>query len=320
MKAIQVSTDRAVGTVLGSACGDALGAGYEFGDPLPPDAPIAMIGGGPFGFAPGEWTDDTSMAVPIVETINAGLELTSRAGLDSIADGWFSWLLSGPRDIGNQTSAVLNSSTRQDAAGLRQASRWFALRNPRSAGNGSLMRTAPVALADLEPLVVAENAAVVSELTHTDPTTCEACQIWSLAIAHAIEHQNFDGVHLALQYLPQDRAAYWRERLHEAETRPASSFIHNGWVVEALQTAWAVIVQTPVPVEDPPRHLSLALRNAVRAGHDTDTVACIAGGLLGARWGAQAIPAEWLEPLHGWPGYGAAELRHLVLEAGMQPG
>ncbi len=320
MKAIEVSTDRAMGTLLGSACGDALGAGYEFGAPMAPQATVGMVGGGPFGFAPGEWTDDTSMAVPIAETIHAGHELTSPEGLDSIADGWFGWLLSGPRDIGSQASVVLNSATTRDAAGLREASRWFMIRNPDSAGNGSLMRTAPVALADLNPAAIVRAATAISELTHGNPIASEACTIWSLAVAHAIEHQDFDGVHLALEHLPHDRASYWRARLEEAETRPASSFTRNGWVVEALQTAWAAIIQTPVPRDSPPRHFELALANAVRAGNDTDTVASIAGGLLGARWGAAAIPSQWLEVLHGWPGYRAEDLRQLVAGVGAPTG
>ena len=58
-------THRAAGVLLGLAAGDALGAGYEFGPALPADAPVVMEGGGSFGWAPGQWTDDTDMAVAI---------------------------------------------------------------------------------------------------------------------------------------------------------------------------------------------------------------------------------------------------------------
>lgn len=312
MTAIEASTDRAMGTILGSACGDALGAGHGFGASMAPEAAVEMAGGGPFGFAPGEWTDDTSMAIPILETLHAGLDLTSPEGLDSIADGWFAWLASGPRDIGSQTSMVMNSAATHDARGLRQASRRFAAIDPHSAGSGSLIRTAPVALADAGTEAITTAATVVSELTHDDASASEACVIWSLAIAHAIRHGNFDGVHLALESLPPGPAAYWRERLQEAETRPPSSFKRNGWVVEALQAAWALVVQTPVPRDNPSTHLAVTLENAVRAGHNTNTVACIAGALLGARWGATAIPPQWLASLHGWPGYRAEDLVQLV--------
>ena len=61
-------TDRAAGVLLAMACGDALGAGYEFGPPLGADVVVVMAGGGSFGWAPGEWTDDTSMAIAIARS------------------------------------------------------------------------------------------------------------------------------------------------------------------------------------------------------------------------------------------------------------
>ena len=76
--------DRAAGVLLGMACGDALGAGYEFGPPLPDDAIVTMKGGGGFGWEPGEWTDDTSMAIPIAQAIAAGRDLQEEAVLDDI--------------------------------------------------------------------------------------------------------------------------------------------------------------------------------------------------------------------------------------------
>ena len=70
----------------------------------------------------------------------------------------------------------------------------------------------------------------------------------------------------------------------------------------ALQAAWAAILHTPVPEAQPCRHLQAALHRAIRIGDDTDTVAAIAGSLLGARWGASAVPVEWRSVLHGKPG------------------
>jgi ADP-ribosyl-[dinitrogen reductase] hydrolase len=97
-------------------------------------------------------------------------------------------------------------------------------------------------------------------------------------------------------------------------SRPAD-FPNNGWVVEALEAAWSAIATTPIPTDDPAAgvfradHLRLALDAAVRCGNDTDTVAAIAGGLVGAAYGASAVHAEWRRVLHGWPGLRA---RHLV--------
>src|SRR4029077_12827820 len=99
-----------------------------------------------------------------------------------------------------------------------------------------------------------------------------------------------------------------------AESSRPSDFANNGWVVAALQAAWSAIAHTPVPEDDTASgtfradHLRRALDAAVRCGNDTDTVAAIAGGLLGAVYGASAIPAEWRRLLHGWPGMATRDL------------
>jgi ADP-ribosylglycohydrolase len=303
--------DRAAGVLLATACGDALGAAYEFGPPLLDDAPVAMIGGGPFGWAPGEWTDDTSMAILIARAAATGADLRDEAVLDGITAGWVSWAREA-KDVGVQTSAVLRSLKDPTAAAVAESARQVHQRTGCSGGNGSLMRTAPVALAYLDdPEVLAEAATRISALTHYDPEAGEACAIWCLGIRHAVVHGTFDGVRDALLHLPAERAMLWSERLDAAESNPPSHFARNGWVVEALQGAWSAITRTPVPVDDPAasshpaQHLRLALEAAVRGGHDTDTVAAIAGGLLGARWGVSAIPAQWRRAVHGWPVDGA---------------
>ena len=169
------------------------------------------------------------------------------------------------------------------------------------------MRTAPVALAYLDdPDALVEAAHALSALTHADPEAGEACALWCLAIRHAVLEGTFDGLRDALARLPEDRRSVWAARLDEAEQRPPSSFAHNGWVVEALQGAWSAITRTAVPEEVvgtsyPADHLRLALEAAVRGGRDTDTVAAIAGALLGARWGASAVPSAWRRLVHGWP-------------------
>ena len=83
--------DRIAGVLVGVACGDALGAGYEFGPPMAPQAVVDMIGGGPFGFEPGEWTDDTSMAIAIAEVLRTGLDLRARDAQDLIVQRWLDW-------------------------------------------------------------------------------------------------------------------------------------------------------------------------------------------------------------------------------------
>lgn len=308
--------DRAVGALLGTAAGDALGAGFEFGPPLAADAEVGMIGGGGLGWAPGEWTDDTSMAIVIARVAADGVDLRSESAQDVIVADWAEWA-STARDVGTQTRAVLTAaaeSGRVDAARCRAAAAALHERTGRTAGNGALTRAAPVALAFLEdPEGLADAADALSALTHPDPEAGEACVLWCLAIRHAVLTGELD-VRVGLAAFAPERAAVWVERLDEAEANPPSFFEHNGWVVHALQGAWSAIHRTPVPSDQPSagifrvQHLRLALEEAVRGGRDTDTVAAIAGGLLGAAYGGTAVPATWRRRLHGRPGLRAREL------------
>ncbi len=108
-------THRAAGVLLAAAAGDALGAGYEFTYPRL-GQPIAMIGGGLGNFAPGEWTDDTSMTVAIAEVAATGVDLRTPAGLDAVAAGFVRWYDSRPADIGIQTRRVLSARDTTGAA------------------------------------------------------------------------------------------------------------------------------------------------------------------------------------------------------------
>ena len=313
-------SDRATGAVLGSAAGDALGAGYEFTNPAP-DQEIAMIGGGGFGWAPGEWTDDTQMAVAILDVIATG-----SSDLDAIASNFLAWYSAGPADVGIQTSSVLGSAAVPED--LADAAVAFMEANPRSAGNGALMRTAPVALAALDDRTeIARLAGSIASLTHAHPDSVAACVLWSLAIQQAITtaepDQVFDweaAVRNGLEHVSEDRRERWDELVTEAVTGPPGLFNPNGWVVTAFQAALSAIVNTPVPVEQPSAHLRDALVAAVRIGHDTDTVAAIAGALLGSRWGTGAIPDECNTVIHGDRRRGSepvtgAELKQLARKA-----
>jgi ADP-ribosyl-[dinitrogen reductase] hydrolase len=300
MKLTSAQVDRACGAILGSAAGDALGAAYEFGcASVGPDGP-QMIGGGLGGFAPGEWTDDTTMAWCILDVAATGADLRSEAALTEIGRRFRRWYESGPSDIGNQTSQVLSAAgPSPTGVALIEASRRLHERTGHTAGNGSLMRTGPVALAHLDdPATVAEAARAVSALTHWDERAQEACVLWSLAIRHAILHWELD-VRAGLGHLTPEAAAYWTERIDEAESRDPGTFRPNGWVVAAFQAAWSSVWHTP---GTGCAQLVDALDTAIRIGDDTDTVAAIAGALLGARWGASAVPARWRRLLHGYPG------------------
>ena len=310
MKLDAAQKDRAASVLLGMACGDALGAGYEFGPPLAAETPVHMKGGTGFGWAPGEWTDDTSMAVPLARAAAAGLDLRDEAVLDDIVAQWVGWARTAP-DVGSQLRAVL-SKTEPTASAVRVVAKAHHDLRGRSAGNGSLMRTAPVALAYLDdPKALAEAARLISDLTHFEADAGDACVLWCLAIRHAVLFGTLD-LRVGLGALPADRRTLWESRFAVAETSVPSDFPHNGWVVEALQGAWSAISHTPATEAT---HLRLALETAVRGGRDTDTVAAIAGGLLGARWGVSAVPAPWRRIVHGWPALTAKDLVRLGARA-----
>ncbi|MDY1006083.1 ADP-ribosylglycohydrolase family protein [Curtobacterium sp. CFBP9011] len=304
--------DRAVGAVLGSAAGDALGAGYEFGPPVPEPTPILMQGGGSFGWRPGEWTDDTSMAVPILQAVARGDDPAAEATLDGLVAAWAKWALDAP-DVGIQTRQVFASLEARTAAASRLAARRVHESTGRSAGNGSLMRTVPLVLAylrgdDGEEERLASAARAVSDLTHHEADAGDACVLWCVAIRHAVLHGELD-VLRGLDLLAPAARRTWTERLVAAEhAEPVAFTATNGWVVSALQAAYAV-VRSSTSLED-------ALVRAVRSGNDTDTVAAIAGGLAGALYGAAALPEEWRAVLHGWPELRADDLVAMSEQAG----
>lgn len=306
--------DRARGVLLGAAVGDALGAGYEFGSAHPgPDGP-GMIGGGLGDFAPGQWTDDTAMTWSVADVAARGLDLASDHALTRVARNFRSWLDSGPPDVGIQTRQVLQGAgpgpTGEQLAG---AARQYAARHAHSAGNGSLMRTAPVALAHLDdPEACAVAARAVSDLTHTDPLAGDACVLWTLAIRHAVLHGQFD-VRAGLTALDAAAGEQWASRIDQAERSSPRVFTPNGFVVTAFQAAWSAIRHT-INGRTGQDHVRAALTEVIAVGNDTDTTASITGALLGARWGAAEIPAPWREICHGYPGIGSRDLEKLATD------
>lgn len=302
--------DRAAGVLLGAACGDALGVPYEFGSPLPDSATPEMIGGGLGPYEPGEYSDDTQMHVCVAEVAALGRDLTTEPALDDIAARFLRWYREGASDIGNQTRAVLSATDRAGGRSpmMRETAASLHRSTGRSAGNGSLMRTGVVALPYLsDPSGMAEAARLVGSLTHYDDLAGDACVLWCSGVRRAVLDGVLDGVREGLALLPADRRSYWADRLDEASSAPPARFSPNGFVVPALQAAWSAIRSTSTLID--------GLADAVRAGNDTDTVAAIAGALLGARHGASSVPAEWRAAVHGWPGVTADGLIDLAVRS-----
>ena len=291
------SSDRMLGAIFGIAVGDALGAPHEFRPPLPEDFELTMSGGN--GWEPGEWTDDTSMAIAILLAWRDNGEFGSEASLDSLVQYWVEWSHTA-KDIGNQTREVLGALQTNTAAEATAAAEAFHHKNFQSAGNGSLMRTAPLALLDVNDQTLTDITARVSLLTHYEADATEACIIWVHTIREAIRTGTLN-LEPGLNQLNLDTQTKWRARIAQAEAKLPVDFDNNGWVVSAFCAALSAVVMGLDSFEE-------GINYAVKCGWDTDTVGAIAGSLLGAIHGFDAIPKDWIEPLHGWPGFKLSEL------------
>lgn len=305
--------ERAEAVLVGCAIGDALGAGYEFNPPISVNTEVYMKGGGPFKFLPGEWTDDTSMAVIIGKAIvsnqpkaSARKELATET-FNEIVKQWIDWSLVS-KDVGAQTSRVLKATRHRyedledvniSKVAFRSASD-FTRFNQKSAGNGSLMRTAPVALAFLEnPDQLWIESRRVSNLTHFDHITSEACQIWTAAIRHAVLTGDLD-VRVGFDNLSDESKDFWSSIIKEAEEKHSYDFNKNGWVVQALQGAWSSIYHAKKDYSNPSEIFEYSVEYAVRGGYDTDTVAAITGSLVGASVTLEDIRKDWRESIFGY--------------------
>lgn len=289
--------DQIVGTIIGAACGDALGARHEFHPPCTEPSPLLMESGGAFDWRKGQWTDDTEQTIVLLREIVDGSDLLDPAVLDRVARNLVKWAM-GATDIGSQTSAALLHivPTKANAETVMAAAQAHLDAYPTACGNGALMRTSPVAIRYLDNEARMIDAAhAVSRLTHPHADSLDACAIWCVAIRIAILENRLD-IREAIDRAVADpaRRALWNDRIDVAEESVAvSDILDNGGAVGALQAAWRAVSVAATAEE--------AIESAVRSGGDADTVGAIAGALAGARWGASAMPARWRRFLNGWP-------------------
>ena len=285
--------DRFRGCLLGLAAGDALGTTLEFRTPGTFQKIDDIVGGGPFRLEPGQWTDDTSMALCLATSLIERGEFDPRDQMERYVrwrrEGYLS---SNGRcfDIGNTVSDALSrfEETGEPYAGST---------DPNSAGNGSLMRLAPV------PMYFAGDAAEAidrsadsSRTTHGAREAVDACRYYAGLLVGALRGVD-KGTLLSARYCPVD-GLWGRSPLAEKiaeiadgsfKRREPPEIEGTGYVVRALEAAlWAF------HESDDFREGALLAANL---GDDADTTAAIYGRLAGAHYGAEAIPAEWRERL-----------------------
>jgi ADP-ribosyl-[dinitrogen reductase] hydrolase len=241
-----------------------------------------MVGGGPFRLKPGEWTDDTAMALALADS------LLQPSGFDEadLMRRFLAWRDTGAYsctgtcfDIGMTVSKALQkfSHTGDPIAGST---------DPMSAGNGSLMRLAPVALRywnDQEQL--SSIAARQSTATHAAPEAISACVGFSHILADAMQGLPRSQV---LRKREGDNAGRIKEILEGSwRGKPRHQISSSGYVAHSLEAALWAVARTAT-FED-------AVLTAANLGGDADTTAAVTGQLAGAIYGESAIPQQWLE-------------------------
>jgi ADP-ribosyl-[dinitrogen reductase] hydrolase len=279
--------ERYHGALLGLACGDAVGTTVEF-KPRGSFKPLTdMVGGGPFNLQPGQWTDDTSMALCLAESL-----LTKNAfnAADQIGRylNWWQWgYLSSTGqcfDIGMTVSQALIR--------YQQTGKPFAgSTDPMSAGNGSLMRLAPVILFFFpDEQRIDRFAADSSRTTHAAPEAIQCCQLFAGLIANALRGAKKSDLrqHLSTSFSEPKVAAIARGDYLE---KPITQIRGSGYCIESLEAALWCFHHT--------NDFAGAILQAANLGDDADTTAAIVGQIAGAHYGVKAIPSEWLAKLHG---------------------
>jgi len=271
------------------AVGDALGTTIEFAPPGSFEPVADMVGGGPFGLKPGEWTDDTSMALCLAESL---IEIGHFDVIDQLARYVRWWKEGHPSsngrcfDIGNTVRSAL---TRFERTGEP----WCGSTDEHSAGNGSLMRVAPIALFfGSDPANAIELAGSSSRTTHGAATAIDACRYMTAlnvgALAGASKEEllvpAFSPVpghwiaHPLAPQIAEIAAGSFRDR-------QPPEIKGSGWVVRSLEAAlWAFARSDS---------FEQGCLFAVNLGDDADTTGAIFGQLAGAYYGERKIPRSW---------------------------
>ncbi len=280
--------DRARACALGAAIGDAFGMPLEFMPPQPPDRLLREMRRG--RLPAGTFTDDTEMALALADSLLA----TGEAGLDpdDLATRFVAWLAAGPDDVGRHTRLVVGRMAA--GQGWEQAANAVQTAYPNSAGNGSLMRCWPVALArwdDLDTLIA--ESEWQSRVTHAHADCGAACALVNAIIFHLMRNVMPDeAVGEALSDASTPRELW--DLVEAAPGRHRDELMNTGWVRHTLESAiWGLL--TTDSFED-------AIVKVANLGGDADTAASVVGALAGAAYRLDAIPVRWREPLRGeWP-------------------
>jgi ADP-ribosylglycohydrolase len=292
-------TDRRRGAILGLAIGDALGAAVEFQPAGSFPEVTGFRAGGPHGLEPGEWTDDTSMALALADSIaEVGWDLTDQA------ERYVAWWTRGTYSVNGRVFDIGITTVRALQRFRETGDPWTSGDpSPRASGNGSIMRLAPVPVAyvrffpgQLDLLV--DRLVESSRPTHASPQCLSACAYTGVLMAGLLNGVPRDQV-LDPQWEPvtklHERFPMHPEILEVYQgsfrARQPPRIQGSGYVVRSLEAAlWAFHDAVDF------RH---AVLRAVNLGDDADTTGAVCGQLAGAWFGESEIPSEWRRELAG---------------------
>jgi ADP-ribosyl-[dinitrogen reductase] hydrolase len=279
--------ERYTGCLIGLATGDALGGPFEFRSREEiaaeyPNGVREMTGGGWLDLEPGEITDDTSMALDIARS----LAIDGQTHIDDLASRFVAWFHSNPKDIGNTTRAsltLLASGVPWDEAGQRV----YQESPPAgAAGNGSVMRCAPVALRFRNDRAALRQASIdTARITHADPRCTWGAVVVNQAISALLEGASApEAIAASIDEVPQPDLIVAVEAVPSLDR---SAIASGGYVVDTVTASFWCLLQT-ASFED-------AVSAAVSLGADSDTIGAVTGALAGTHYGISAIPARWAE-------------------------
>jgi ADP-ribosyl-[dinitrogen reductase] hydrolase len=275
------------GCLVGLACGDAVGTTVEF-SPRGSFEPLTdMVGGGPFRLAPGQWTDDTSMAICLAQS------LLHRGGFDAEDQmnryaNWWRWGYPSPTgtcfDIGTTVRGALS---RFMADGEPMAGST----DPQTAGNGSLMRLAPVVLRYFPDMAaMLRQARLSSQTTHGAAEAVECCSVLAEVLANALQADTARGKAARMEVLAVLQTGLACPAVLAIAAggylgKPRERVRGSGYCVASLEAALWCFASTD--------SLADAVLAAANLGDDADTTAAITGQVAGAFYGIDGIPAHW---------------------------
>jgi ADP-ribosyl-[dinitrogen reductase] hydrolase len=274
--------DRYAGTMLGVACGDALGGPLEFRhrDDIANEFPAGVrefIGGGWLDLAPGEVTDDTQQTLILADALTEdGLDL------DRFAAGLIAWMQSNPKDIGNTTRVALTALANGTSPRESGAAALAARGERGAAANGALMRCAPVALRFLhDPDVRASLDS--ARVTHAEDRAAWATVAVNQAIVHLLGGGSIaDAPEAAAAGIENDEV---RQTTIGAADRDRGDVRAGGFVLETLGASFWSLLHGEDARE--------AIELAVAFGEDADSTGAVTGALAGAAYGASTLPDSW---------------------------